>query len=36
VSKAAGRRMTRADVASVLILIGGVGVLVLDVSDILG
>jgi hypothetical protein len=36
VSKAAGRRMTRADVASVLILIGGLGVLVLDVSGILG
>jgi hypothetical protein len=36
VSKAAGRGLTRADIASLLILIGGLGVLALDVSGILG
>jgi hypothetical protein len=36
VSKAAGRGMTRADIASLLILIGGLAVLALDVSGILG
>jgi hypothetical protein len=36
VSKAAGRGIARADIASLLILIGGLGVLALDVSGILG
>jgi hypothetical protein len=36
VSKAAGRSATRADIAGLLILIGGLGVLALDVSGILG
>jgi hypothetical protein len=36
VSKAAGRVITRADIASLLILIGGLGVLALDASGILG
>ena len=36
VSKAAGRGTVRADIASLLILIGGLGVLALDVSGILG
>jgi membrane-bound metal-dependent hydrolase YbcI (DUF457 family) len=36
VSKAAGRSMTRADIASLLILIGGLAVLALDVSGIFG
>jgi hypothetical protein len=36
VSKAAGRSPTRADIASLLILIGGLGVLALDVSGVVG
>jgi hypothetical protein len=36
VSKAAGRRLTRAIIASLLIAIGGIGVLVLDVTAVLG
>jgi hypothetical protein len=36
VSKAAGRDATRADIAGLLILIGGLGVLALDVSGVAG
>jgi len=36
VSDAAGRGITRARIAGLLILIGGLGVLALDVSGILG
>jgi hypothetical protein len=36
VSKAAGRGITGADIASLLILIGGLGVLARDMSGILG
>jgi hypothetical protein len=36
VSKAAGRRLTRAITASLMIAIGGIGLLVLDVTAVLG
>lgn len=36
ISKAAGRSLTRAIIATVLIAIGGIGVLALDVTDVLG
>jgi hypothetical protein len=36
VSKAAGHSLARADIAALLILIGGLGVLALDAPDVIG